>query len=624
MIVALEHLRKSFGPGAPAVDDVSFRIEPGEMFFLLGPSGCGKTTVLRMVAGFVTPDVGDILFDGRRMNDVPAQHRQTAMVFQSYAIWPHLTVYENVAYGLRVQKLSAAELDGRVREALRLARLEALAPRKPAQLSGGEQQRVALARALAVRPGIILLDEPLSNLDARLRLDLREELRRVHLETKITCLYVTHDQDEALSLASRLAVMNRGKIEQIGTPREVYERPASEFVARFMGETNWLAPGSPLAAQFQVPPGRFPAGSGDAGGGRHRGHGPADDLSRQPDGIAGRNRRGGKADAAFAGRPGRRRHGQVPAAPGRPDCFLVPPVAGQQHEIVKELEQRAEERGHIGQPGGVERGIDRLRLGPGPDDAELLQHHLGAGAGVELDREGDEVEEHDHAHAERENPQRHVGTDEMKKEGRHGDVENRVAREIRGIDRAEADLQRKIMVLVLQRMATLVGRHANVGGRRALVIFGREDELLRHGIVMVAEKTLTLDDLDVVDPGPLQDARGGLGAGQSRGDRDLPRLGVDTLQISHRPQRQEHGDPKDDPVNQAAAVSISISVHMRWNMVRPTALGKGTPITPAQGGEAWRSGHETFRLEIANQFFALPPGDFAVDMDEPAAVSLHE
>jgi ABC-type Fe3+/spermidine/putrescine transport system ATPase subunit len=256
MIVALEHLRKSFGPGAPAVDDVSFRIEPGEMFFLLGPSGCGKTTVLRMVAGFVTPDAGEILFDGRRMNDVPAQNRHTAMVFQSYAIWPHLTVYENVAYGLRVQKLPGAELDARVREALRLARLEALAPRKPAQLSGGEQQRVALARALAVRPGIILLDEPLSNLDARLRLDLREELRRVHLETKIACLYVTHDQDEAMSLADRLAVMNRGRVEQIGTPREVYERPATEFVARFMGETNWLAPGSPLAAQFHAPPGR--------------------------------------------------------------------------------------------------------------------------------------------------------------------------------------------------------------------------------------------------------------------------------------------------------------------------------------------------------------------------------
>jgi ABC-type Fe3+/spermidine/putrescine transport system ATPase subunit len=256
MIVALEHLGKSFGPGAPAVDDVSFEIKPGEMFFLLGPSGCGKTTVLRMVAGFVAPDAGEILFDGRRMNDVPAQNRQTAMVFQSYAIWPHLTVYENVAYGLRVQKLSGAEIDARVREVLRLARLEALAPRKPAQLSGGEQQRVALARALAVKPGIILLDEPLSNLDARLRLDLREELRRVHLETKIACLYVTHDQDEAMSLADRLAVMNKGRVEQIGTPREVYERPASEFVARFMGETNWLAPGSPLAAQFDVPPDR--------------------------------------------------------------------------------------------------------------------------------------------------------------------------------------------------------------------------------------------------------------------------------------------------------------------------------------------------------------------------------
>jgi ABC-type Fe3+/spermidine/putrescine transport system ATPase subunit len=155
-----------------------------------------------------------------------------------------------------VQKLAGTELDARVREALRLARLEALAPRKPAQLSGGEQQRVALARALAVRPSLILLDEPLSNLDARLRLDLREELRRVHLETKIACLYVTHDQDEAMSLADRVAVMNQGRIEQVGTPRQVYARPASEFVARFMGETNWLAPGSPLAAQFHAPPDR--------------------------------------------------------------------------------------------------------------------------------------------------------------------------------------------------------------------------------------------------------------------------------------------------------------------------------------------------------------------------------
>jgi ABC-type Fe3+/spermidine/putrescine transport system ATPase subunit len=256
MTITLRHLAKSFTAGSPVVEDVSFTIEPGEMFFLLGPSGSGKTTVLRMVAGFVTPDRGDILFDDRRMNDVPAQDRRTAMVFQSYAIWPHLSVYENVAYGLRVQKLTGAPLDGRVREALRLVRLEPLAQRKPAQLSGGEQQRVALARALAVQPGLILLDEPLSNLDARLRLDLREELRRVHLETKIACLYVTHDQEEALSLADRLAVMNRGRIEQVGTPRELYDRPASEFVARFLGEINILAPGSALGAALQAPPDR--------------------------------------------------------------------------------------------------------------------------------------------------------------------------------------------------------------------------------------------------------------------------------------------------------------------------------------------------------------------------------
>ena len=253
MTVELRHLKKSFGAGSPGVQDVSFTIEPGEMFFLLGPSGSGKTTVLRMVAGFITPDDGEILFDGKRMNDVPAQNRGTAMVFQSYAIWPHLTVYENVAYGLRVQKLAGRALDERVKEALRLVRLEALAQRKPAQLSGGEQQRVALARALAVKPGLILLDEPLSNLDARLRLDLREELRRVHLKTKIACLYVTHDQEEALSLADRMAVMNKGRIEQIGPPRELYDRPASEFVARFMGEINILAPGSAIAATFQAP-----------------------------------------------------------------------------------------------------------------------------------------------------------------------------------------------------------------------------------------------------------------------------------------------------------------------------------------------------------------------------------
>jgi ABC-type Fe3+/spermidine/putrescine transport system ATPase subunit len=253
MIITAQRLVKSFSPGARVVDDVSFAIQPGEMFFLLGPSGCGKTTVLRMLAGFVEPDGGDILFGGKRMNAIAPQHRNTAMVFQNYAIWPHLTVYENVAYGPRARKLDDDAIARRVTNALRVARLEELAQRKPAQLSGGQQQRVALARALAVEPDLILLDEPLSNLDARLRLELRGELQRIHRETGTTCLYVTHDQEEALSLADRIAVMNQGRIEQIGTPSEIYEHPASEFAARFMGEINILAAGEPLARALHAP-----------------------------------------------------------------------------------------------------------------------------------------------------------------------------------------------------------------------------------------------------------------------------------------------------------------------------------------------------------------------------------
>lgn len=256
MIITARHLTKSFGADARVVNDVSFIIQPGEMFFLLGPSGCGKTTVLRMLAGFVTPDSGDILFQEKRMNEVPPQLRNTAMVFQNYAIWPHLTVYENVAYGPRSRKLDDETIRQHVTKALRMARLEELAQRSPAQLSGGQQQRVALARALAVDPDLILLDEPLSNLDTRLRLDLREELQRIHHETHTTCLYVTHDQEEALSLADRIAVMNLGKIEQIGTPAEIYERPTNEFVARFMGEINVLAPDSSLAPMLKAPAGR--------------------------------------------------------------------------------------------------------------------------------------------------------------------------------------------------------------------------------------------------------------------------------------------------------------------------------------------------------------------------------
>jgi iron(III) transport system ATP-binding protein len=273
MTITVEHLTKSFDVETRVVDGVSFSIQPGEMFFLLGPSGCGKTTVLRMLAGFIRPDGGDILFDRQRMNDVAPQRRNTAMVFQNYAIWPHLTVYENVAYGPRARKLDANSIHRRVTDALRVVRLEELARREPAQLSGGQQQRVALARALAVEPDLILLDEPLSNLDARLRAELRAELLRIHRETRTTCLYVTHDQEEALSLADRVAVMNRGRIEQTGTPREVYARPVNEFTARFMGEINVLAPGSPLGAALGGPPDRkvgfrpesaFPAGDGIA------------------------------------------------------------------------------------------------------------------------------------------------------------------------------------------------------------------------------------------------------------------------------------------------------------------------------------------------------------------------
>ena len=254
MTITTHQLTKSYGADSRVVDGVSFSIQPGEMFFLLGPSGCGKTTVLRMLAGFIKPDGGDILFDQKRMNDVAPQHRNTAMVFQNYAIWPHLTVHENVAYGPRARNLP--DIDKRVTEALRVVRLEELAQRKPAQLSGGQQQRVALARALAVDPGLILLDEPLSNLDARLRLELRGELLRIHRETRTTCLYVTHDQEEALSLADRVAVMNRSRIEQIGTPREIYENPANEFTARFMGEINIVTADSPLARALQGPAGR--------------------------------------------------------------------------------------------------------------------------------------------------------------------------------------------------------------------------------------------------------------------------------------------------------------------------------------------------------------------------------
>src|SRR5256714_892749 len=239
MRVSIQNLTKKFGD-TTALKSVSLEIDSQELFFLLGPSGCGKTTLLRLIAGFYQPDYGQLLFGGKPMNGVPAHRRNTGMVFQNYALWPHLTVAENVVYGLDVRSLAAAEKKARLAEALSIVQMEKYASHTPNQLSGGQQQRIALARALVIRPDLLLLDEPLSNLDARLRLEMREGIRRIHSPTKITTIYVTHDQKEALSLANRMAVMRDGVIEQLGDPRTVYRAPANRFVADFIGETNWL------------------------------------------------------------------------------------------------------------------------------------------------------------------------------------------------------------------------------------------------------------------------------------------------------------------------------------------------------------------------------------------------
>lgn len=240
--VTFENLSKRFG-SAVAVDDLSLEIPASELFFFLGPSGCGKTTSLRMVAGFETPSSGVLRFGEKEMTRVPPHKRNTGMVFQNYALWPHMTTKANVEYGLRVRKIERKEREHRVREALEMVRLGHLAERFPSQMSGGQQQRVALARALVIRPDVLLLDEPLSNLDAQLRLEMRAEIKRLHEQTGTTALYVTHDQEEALSIADRVAVLKDGVLQQVGTPREIYQRPASRFVAEFIGETN-LIPGS--------------------------------------------------------------------------------------------------------------------------------------------------------------------------------------------------------------------------------------------------------------------------------------------------------------------------------------------------------------------------------------------
>jgi len=241
--VTLTNLTKEF-PGAKPVTDVSLDIKDGELIALLGPSGCGKTTTLRMIAGFIVPTRGEIRVGERLVSCkdrvVPPEDRRMSMIFQSYAVWPHMTVFDNVAFGLRIRKLASADIRQRVDRMLDIVHLKHLAERYPSELSGGQQQRVALARALANEPETLLLDEPLSNLDANLREEMRFEIRRLHDEFGITSVYVTHDQGEAMVTADRVVVMNGGRVEQVGSPEDIYDRPATRFVASFIGMNNLI------------------------------------------------------------------------------------------------------------------------------------------------------------------------------------------------------------------------------------------------------------------------------------------------------------------------------------------------------------------------------------------------
>jgi iron(III) transport system ATP-binding protein len=237
--IRIQQLTKRFG-AVTALHNLDLTIAPGELFFLLGPSGCGKTTLLRSMAGFYIPEEGRIFFGDEDVTRLAPHKRNTGMMFQSYALWPHMSVAENVAFGLEERKVAKDEIKRRVGEALESVRMGSYADRKPNQLSGGQQQRVALARALVIRPRCLLLDEPLSNLDAKLRLEMRAEIRRVCKEFKLTTVYVTHDQKEALSISDRMAIMEAGHIRQVGAPREVYRRPSCKLVANFIGETDFI------------------------------------------------------------------------------------------------------------------------------------------------------------------------------------------------------------------------------------------------------------------------------------------------------------------------------------------------------------------------------------------------
>ncbi|ERK04665.1 ABC transporter, ATP-binding protein [Treponema socranskii subsp. socranskii VPI DR56BR1116 = ATCC 35536] len=243
--VRLDHITKIYKDyktekDFAAVDDISLDIKPGSFVTILGPSGCGKTTTLRMVAGFESPDKGEIYIGAQAINELTPNKRDTAMVFQSYALLPHYNVFDNIAYGLKIRKVAKNEIAERVMAMLKLVELEGLEGRMTNQLSGGQQQRVALARALVVQPSVLLFDEPLSNLDAKLRVAMRTEIRRIQQTVGITAIYVTHDQAEAMSISDQIIIMNKGKIAQMGTPREIYYQPKDEFVADFIGEVNFL------------------------------------------------------------------------------------------------------------------------------------------------------------------------------------------------------------------------------------------------------------------------------------------------------------------------------------------------------------------------------------------------